>query len=70
MIEKICKNCRFLREMKGPYDTDNYHYCDYGNLAPDVKIEGKCIQIIPDAFEPLDGLLLRQWKQQQSNKYE
>lgn len=26
-IEAKCKNCRFCKEMAGPYDTDNYYIC-------------------------------------------
>ena len=29
-IEAKCKNCRFCKEMTGPYDTDNYYICIQG----------------------------------------
>lgn len=60
-ISKICKNCRHLKEMKSPYVGCNYHYCTYGNLAPNVNPEDECINF-PWAFEPTDDLLLKLYK--------
>lgn len=64
MIKAICKNCRFLREMKSNYVGCNYYYCGYGNLAPNTKPENECIQVLSE-FIPLDELLVKEWRAQQ-----
>ena len=55
-IEAECKNCRFCKEMTGPYDTGNYYVCMRGGSALAVKPEGKCAHIV-EGFEPTESLL-------------
>lgn len=45
-IEAKCKNCRFCKEMTGPYDTDNYYICIRGSLVLTIKPEEKCAHIV------------------------
>lgn len=45
-IEAKCKNCRFCKEMTGPYDTDNYYVCMRGSLVLTIKPEEKCAHIV------------------------
>lgn len=63
-IEAKCKNCRFCKEMTGPYDTDNYYICMRGSLAITVKPEEKCAHIV-EGFEPTESLLRELWRSQQ-----
>lgn len=55
-IEAKCKNCRFCKEMTGPYDTDNYYVCMRGSLVLTIKPEEKCAHIV-EGFEPIESLL-------------
>lgn len=57
-IEAKCKNCRFCKEMTGPYDTDNYYIC--------TKPEEKCAHIV-EGFEPTESLLREFWYNQLKN---
>lgn len=61
MIKKICRNCRFLKEMTGPYDTDNYYFCDSGNLCLTVNPDEECANF-PWSFKPRNELLLKYWE--------
>lgn len=63
-IEAKCKNCRFCKEMAGPYDTDNYYICMYGSLVLTVEPEKKCAHVI-ESFEPTESLLREYWRSQQ-----
>lgn len=54
-IEAKCKNCRFCKEMTGPYDTDNYYVYMRGSLVLTIKPEEKCAYIV-EGFEPIESL--------------
>ena len=54
-IEAKCKNCRFCKEMTGPYDTDNCCICMRGSLVLTIKPEEKCAHTV-EGFEPIESL--------------